>query len=55
MESGLISGTLYIFFHFSATAALIASSLFMVAILASQVSQFNPQQAISVFIFLNFN
>jgi hypothetical protein len=38
--------------HFSAVAFLSSSSLLIVAILASQVAQFNPQQEISFSIFL---
>jgi hypothetical protein len=39
-------------FHFSAVFARNSSSLDMVAILASQEAQFNPQQAISYSIFI---
>jgi hypothetical protein len=45
--SGVISGELYIVRHFSAVDFLSSSLLLIVAILASQVAQFNPQHEIS--------
>jgi hypothetical protein len=52
--SGVISGELYIVRHLSAVDFLSSSSLLMVAILASQVAQFNPQHEISFSIGVSF-
>jgi hypothetical protein len=49
-----MSGILYNVFHFSAVVFLSSSLLLIVAILASQVAQFNPQHDMTFSMVDNF-